>query len=89
MISSLDLSAVHRGMGSLVGERNGERVNRRHPIQTEEGMSDKDVPSITSREKHLNRKSGAPVHAPTSSMLFQYALAWQARNMNAKVNVDE
>lgn len=51
--------------------------------------SDKDVPSITSREKHLDRNSGAPVHAPTSSMLFQYALARQARNVNAKVNVDD
>lgn len=92
MISSLDLSAVHRGMGSLVGERNGEpgELKARWIRYKRRGrMSDKDVPSITSREKHLNRKSGAPVHAPTSSMLFQYALAWQARNMNAKVNVDD
>lgn len=58
------------------------------PKQTVGRMLDKDVPSITSQEKHLNRNSGSPVHAPTSSMLFQYALARQARNVNAKVNVD-
>lgn len=64
------------------------RGRRTDPIRTMGRMSDKDVPSITSREKHLNRNSGAPVHAPTS-MLFQYALARQARNVNAKVNVDD
>jgi len=59
-------------------------------IRAEGRTSDKDVPpSITSREKHLNLNSGAPVYAPTSNVLFQYALARQARNVNAKVNVDD
>lgn len=75
--------------GLANGMENGVNRVRDGPTQTAGRMPDKDVPSITSREKHLNRNSGALVYAPTSSILFQYALARQARYVNAKVNVDD